>query len=81
MYLIAAYAYSATDSAIFMQCCPVNLRCSTRRVRLHAGCGLALDSGGLKTWLSGCLVGDGLGNAFQVDGLGLRSRELAELVG
>ena len=45
------------------------------------GCGLVLDSGCLKTWLSGCLVGDGLGNAFQVDGLGLRSRELAELAG
>ena len=32
------------------------------------GCGLVLDSGGLKTWLSGCWVGGGFGDAFQLGG-------------
>ena len=54
MNLIALYACYMLASGSFNQCCSVNLRCNTCRVRLHVGCGLVLDSGDLKNlafWL------------------------------
>ena len=45
------------------------------------GCSMVFDSGDLKTWLFGYLVGGGLGDAFQVGGLALLLGELARVAG